>query len=230
MKSKKEFLEDLKKFETKLGFNPTEISQGSDEWHKMKLGVLSASKADCILAKKTTAKYQTYLSEKIAEICTGQSHSISASSLRYGIENEASAIDAYAFHKEVEVYQLPFIYNDSQMRVGCSPDGFIVGQDKIIEIKCPANSANHINTLFDNTIKPEYQKQVQFQLWVTGCEQADFVSYNDRMKKDMIAVVNVGRDDKTISLLQEAASEFIYLMDKKLISRGFKFGQQWSNE
>ncbi len=68
---------------------------------------------------------------------------------------------------------------------GFSPDG--LGEDSIIEIKCPFNSAVHLRnatitdaeSLKDN--HPEYYWQMQFGMLCTQTEYGIFVSYDPRM-------------------------------------------------
>jgi predicted phage-related endonuclease len=225
VKTQQQYLDDLKTFEGKLGFDPSEVSQSSDEWHMMRLGVISASKADCLLAGTKTAKYNTYLNELIAEICTGRYNETTAASMQWGKDNELAALSAFEFHSGLEVYALPFIYKDESMRVGCSPDGMT--EQGGIEAKCPKTSKVHIDFLFDGVMKSEYVKQVQFQMWVTGTDSWTFLSYDPRMKKNLLHSKLIERDEKTMKLLDEAAAEFTKKMDDKLKSQGFAFGEQW---
>ena len=225
MKSKKEFLEDLKKFESKLGFDPSEVEQSSEEWHKMKIGVISASNAHKLLSKTSTEKYKTYMNELIAEVCTGEYNDVSSKSMQWGKDQEQSAISAYEFHTGKEVYTLPFVYKDEYMRCGCSPDA--VTDDRPIEAKAPKTSKVHVDFLFDGIMKKEYVVQCQYQAWIMDAKLIDFISYDPRMSKNMFHKKTLERDEKMIETFNDSVSQFIFNMDKKLISLGFKFGQQW---
>mgnify|MGYP006408912289 CR=1 FL=1 len=226
MKTQQQHMDDLKKLESVFGFDPSEISQGSDEWLSMRHGVLTASKADCLLAGVKTAKYKTYMNELIAEVCTGKSNSVSSASMDWGHDNEPAALSAFEFHTGIDTYTLPFIFKDTGLRIGCSPDAIAALPG--VEIKCPKTSKVHIDFLFDDTIKSEYIKQIQFSMWVTDAQSWYFASYDPRMTKSVLHVKLVEKDEKIAALLDEASKEFITTMDQKLKSRGFSFGDQWA--
>ena len=71
MKTLKQIDSLLKKFEKKYKFTIAGADQGSEEWFKLKLGVLSASNANKIVAKVGTQTRATYMSELIAQVVTG---------------------------------------------------------------------------------------------------------------------------------------------------------------
>lgn len=57
----------------------------------------------------------------------------------YGTRTEKKARKCYAATTRSIVKTVAFIINFEQPWLGCSPDGYIVEQDKLIEIKCPYN-------------------------------------------------------------------------------------------
>ncbi len=62
-------------------------------------------------------------------------------------------------------------------RFGCSPDG-LVGEDGLVEIKCPIIST-HVEYLLKckDECPTDYFQQTQGQILVTGRKWVDFVSY-----------------------------------------------------
>jgi hypothetical protein len=74
-----------------------------------------------------------------------------------------------------EVEEVGFIQHPT-LEAGASPDG-IVGEDGIIEIKCPMGTT-HTETLMSQDVPSKYMPQIQFQLLCTGRKWCDFVSYN----------------------------------------------------
>ena len=89
---------------------------------------------------------------------------------------------------------------------GCSPDG-LLGDDGVLEIKCPDNPEKHLEAIRSGAHAKEYHLQVQHQLWVTGRKWADVVSYDPRFPEALqIAVTRVERDEETITKLAEAVA------------------------
>lgn len=221
-------IDDLKAKKAKadaiLGFDSFEAEQGTDDWHKMRLGLITASNAVKILGKGATR--QTYMNQLIAEICTGQREAdFSNAATEWGNLNEPYARQNYEFLTDETVLQLGFLYGDD-MRTGCSPDG-ITASGRGLEIKCPYTSKYHIDYLVNGAVKKEYQAQVQFSMWVTGIEQWDFCSFDPRMRRENLRRHTFERSDKWVADFDSAVPEFCREMDQKLAQIGFKFGEQW---
>lgn len=229
MKTLKQYQDDLAKLTDSFGFNPGKVEQGSDEWFRMKLGVISASNIEKALAKEGTATRSGYMAELVAQICTGERPEINAKALAWGKEHEAAARSAYEFATGDSIDEIAFIYS-ADMRSGCSPDGLIKGKDKGLELKCPFSSRTFIEFLTDEKIKPEYIKQCQFAMWITGAEAWDFANYDPRMKKNMIHIVTIERDEKMMEEFDTKIPKFIKDMDAMLERAGFCFGEQWVTE
>lgn len=208
-----------------LGFDPVTVEQRSYQWFRMRLGVITASGVSAVLAKPGSATRDGYMAELIAEIATGApGEPVSAKAMQWGIEQEPAAIETYSFNTGHAVRQIPFIYGKG-MRFGCSPDG-VMGE-KTLEIKCPFNTRYHIELIVDGRMKKEYQEQVQFQMYVAGTNEVDFLSFDPRMQKHMDFMVTVERSDKYMQLFDDAIPQFIMEMDMKLEKLGFSFGEQW---
>lgn len=206
------------------------VDQGSEEWLKLKLGVISASCVYDILPSEKTKKYkearENYLLKLVGEIATGHQEELNAKALEWGKANEDAARAAYEFTMGAAVEKAGFIYGEGR-RFGCSPDALVIGKEKGIEIKCPMTAAVHVDFLNSEYIKPEYLAQIQFSLWVTGFMAWDFVSYHPRFKSNMIKVVTIERDAECMARFDEEIPKFISEMDKVLARLGLTFGQQW---
>lgn len=229
MKSLNQIQEELLAASGTLGFNPVEIEQGSYEWQCMKLGVLSASNTEKILAKKGTATRSTYMAELVAQVCTKEFPEINAKAMQWGKDNEEAARSAYEFASGETVQTIGFIYKDSTLRVGISPDGIIEKTGRGLELKCPFTTKVFIEFVTDGKIKPEYEKQCQFSMWVADAETWDFANYDPRMKKKMLHHVTIVRDQELMKRFEQEVPEFIHDMDLMLKKVGFSFGDQWKN-
>jgi len=214
-----------------LGFNPLEVEQGSYQWFQMRLGVISASNASKLLAKRGSATRDSYLAQLVGEIATGMPQDeINAKAMSWGKENEPKARQAYEFLSMESVSEIPFVYStEFGMRCGCSPDGVITSKPVGLEIKCPFTTKVHIETLIDSVIKKEYQAQMDFSLLVTGLESWEFCSFDPRMTRMQIHTIPWERNDARLKTMRDAVSEFILDMDRALDSIGFKFGEQWKS-
>lgn len=221
------------------GIDLRTLEQGSDDWTRVKLGVLSASNADKILAGRTTATRQTYMAELVAQVCTGERPEINAKQMEWGKENEASARLAYELANDCCVHPVGFVFKNESLRVGCSPDGIITGTGldpyKIprtiplrgLELKCPFTTKVFIEFLTADKIKPEYIKQCQMSMWIMDYESWAFANYDRRMRKNNLVGSVIMRDSEMMKKFDDAVPEFLCDMDEMLERAGFKFGDQW---
>ena len=163
-----------------------DCEQGSDEWRAIKLGTISATGIEKVLNKKTGRK--TYMHRLLGERMTDTVEAtFSNDFMKDGIDKEPMARKAYEEKTGMEVIEIGFVKN--QKWVGCSPDG-LVGPDGLVEIKCPLPST-HCRYILANVLPSEYRKQVQAQLWITGRDWCDFVSYHPDMKSQNIWIHRV---------------------------------------
>ena len=63
---------------------------------------------------------------------------------------------------------------------GASPDG-LVGEDGLLEIKCPYSTNVHLQRVAAGVVPEEYKPQMLVQLLCTGRKWVDFVSYDPRL-------------------------------------------------
>ena len=192
-----------------------------------KLGVLSASNAEAIIAGEKTATRQTYMADLVAQIATGEFPEVSAAALSWGKENEDSARAAYEFETGEKIETFSFIFKDDSFRCGISVDGFVL-DSKGIEIKCPYNSKNYIEFLTCDKVKLEWHKQCNFSMWLTGVDRWEFCQFDPRMKKNPFHRITIQRDEELMKKFYDAVPKFISDMDLMLEKAGFKFGEQWS--
>lgn len=226
MKTLAEINKTLEEFERRFGIPVVGAMQGSEAWYKLKLGVISASNASKVVAKKDSETRATYMAELVAQVCTGIMEDINAKAMDWGNQHEDAARSFYEFKSGHTMQQVPFVFLDTRYREGCSPDGLVTAA-KGAEIKCPYNSAHFIKFLTDDKIKSEYVWQYQFTLRVMGADEWDFIQYDPRMKKTQMKVLTVTRDDDKQAMFDELIPAFIEDMDKMLLKIGVKFGDQW---
>lgn len=211
----------------KFGFDGGEIEQGTTEWHRMRAGVITASKVHDIIKKgrakgSYSAARQVYMNELIAQVCTGLlPDELTAKQVIWGKDNEPKALALYDPFEEKSIHQIAFIYG-MDMRCGVSPDA-LVNDNGGLEIKCPWTTSQYIDQLLGGVPKPEYLTQMQYSMWLTKREYWDFANYDPRMKKNNIKIVTHEPDLKLFEIFDNEIPKFIEDMDKKLESIGFKF-------
>lgn len=212
---------------SRFAFNPCDVEQGTSEWLIMKLGVLSASNADKIMAGVKTQSRQTYMASLIKEVATCHvSDELPFKQLEHGKLHEPSAREALSLAKMENIKEVPFFYSDD-MRCGCSPDG-LYGENNGAEIKCPYDSTHFIKLACFDEAKKAYEKQCQFSMWVSGAELWTFANYDPRMTlTKQLCHIDFERDEKVMKTLDDCVPQFIRDMDKALESIGIEFGQHW---
>jgi hypothetical protein len=190
-------------------------TQRDGAWLQARCGMATASRFKDIMARTKSspaAARRNYLVELATERMTKQaSNGFVSAAMNWGTEQEAPAKIVYAQQMDVEIDEVGFCRHDKLM-AGASPDG-LIDWDGLIEIKCPYQSANHIETwLFG--MPSEHMAQVQGQMWITGRQWADFVSYDPRMPEDLqLYVQRVQRDEAYITELQNHVELFLGEVD-----------------
>lgn len=188
------------------------LEQGTDEWKKARLGHVSGSSIADVMAKGksgeaiTRKKYKTRL---VAERLTNEiGESYTNASMEWGVATESMARQAYEVSHETFVDKTGFWKHPTIKWLGCSPDG-LVGDDGLVEIKCP-NTTTHIDYLWADEVPSEYYKQIQCQLWVTGRQWCDFVSFDPRLpKKNQLFVKRCNRDEDLIAKMEVEVLAFL---------------------
>lgn len=189
-----------------------DIVQGSDAWHMMRLGKVTASRVADVIAKTQkgyAASRANYAAQLITERLTlTPTEGFTNAAMQWGTDMEPEARAAYEFYRAEEVEQVPFVNHPTIGDAGASPDG-LVGVEGLVEIKCPL-TATHIETLTGRTAPAKYITQMQWQMACTGRKWCDFVSYDPRMPESMMFFcVRVERDDQMIAELETEVIKFL---------------------
>lgn len=158
-----------------------DIEQRSDAWFDQRRGMVTASivgklitptlkVADNDVSRGITA---ALVAERITGICET---SFVSEDMWRGIEHEPYARDIYSGHY-AEAVEVGFMRLDGDgWSLGYSPDG-LVGEDGLIEIKCP-RAKGHVNTILADEVPTYYMAQLQAALLVSGRKWCDYVSFH----------------------------------------------------
>jgi putative phage-type endonuclease len=188
------------------------IEQGTEAWHQLRLGKVTASRVADIMAKTKTgvsASRGNYLIELALQRVTGTIEPMYTNeAMAWGTATEPQARVAYEVKTGNFVDQIAFVEHDIIEWFGCSPDG-LVGKDGLIEIKCP-NSATHWATIKDGKPPNKYVIQMQTQMACTGRKWCDFVSFDPRMpERSQLFICRVERDNKMIDEIETEVMKFL---------------------
>ena len=157
-----------------------DCQQNSTEWFHHRLGVVTASEADCLVSPlgkvRTGQGVDSYLYKKVAEKVLGWSQDeIGGFATDQGKIIETVCLPWFAFEYETEVKRVGICISDDG-RSGASPDG-LLPDGTGLEIKAP-QPPNHVKYLLENKVPDDYVLQLQFSLWVTQAAHWTFCSYS----------------------------------------------------
>jgi len=198
-----------------------EMTQGDEEWHAARCGLLTASEMKLIVTPtfKVAAneKERAHLYELLAQRITRyvEPSYINDAMLR-GEDDEIESLDVYE-KTYCPIDRVGFITNDKWgFTIGYSPDA-LVGEDGLIECKS-RNQKLQIKTILDyvaiETIDPDFMIQVQTGLLVSERKWCDLISYCGGLP---MATVRVFPDDKIQGAILDAAKAFEGRLDGALV-------------
>lgn len=183
--------------------------QGSAEWIKARLGIVTASEFKSVMAKgegKTRAKYLRTLAGEIYRGVPFERYTNDHMERGHGEEGDAR--EMYSFMTDNVVQQVGFLRRG---RVGYSPDG-LIGNDGLLEIKTKLDDL-HIECLEADKLPSTHVQQCQGGLWVSGRVWLDFVSYCPGLP---LFVKRVVRDEPYIARIKVEVDDFIAELDAKV--------------
>lgn len=179
-----------------------DLEQGSPEWIKVRLGIVTISELKNVMAKgdgKVRAKYlRTVVGEKISGLPFER---YSNDYMERGHTQEDDARNLYTFITDNVVQRIGFM---KRGLVGYSPDG-LIGADGLLEIKTKMAHI-HIECLEKDELPTEHRHQCQGGLWLSGRQWLDFVSYSPGLP---LFVKRVARDEPYIARIKVEVDDFL---------------------
>lgn len=193
-----------------------EVEQGSPEWHSLRAGIPTASMFGSIVTpkrgelSKSSMSYAGHLlAERIQGVPLNKFQFGETEAMERGRELEPKAAKSYEFMTGNKVTVSGFITDDHQT-MGCSVDR-LVGEDGILEIKCPM-PWNHGENLLMEEIDTKYIPQVQGQLMITERNWVDWMSFHPEMPP---SIIRVYRDEEYIEKMRKAIGELSATVKEK---------------
>lgn len=206
-------------------FTISHHAQGSPEWFKERMGLVTGSEVSALYAKaksdrgdsKTRAGYMRRLVLERLGV-PSKDNLYRSPSMAWGNATEPRARLAFEARTGYVVREAGFC-KLNRLAAGCSVDAFIHGDEisarrlGVLELKCP-DSKTHLLYLEDRTVPTIYVPQITHELWVTGAQFAKFVSFDPRFPPDMrLLIVHVERDDAAIREHETLVRQFLMETD-----------------
>lgn len=197
--------------------------QRTEEWFAKRRGKLTGSAfgdlMNLLKDGKPGASRRELVTRLALERLTGATvDGFQNEAMRRGIELEPEARAAYEAHTGELVELIDFVEDGGMPFVGVSPDG-LIGDDGMVEFKCPASQAKHLEALRRGEHAVEYRWQLQGQLMVAQRAWVDAVSYDNRFPEHLrLAIKRVHRDEQAIAQLaaecEKANAEIDAIVDE----------------
>ena len=172
-----------------------ECEQRSEQWYALRAGRVTGSCAADMLATlkgkgeaaaRRDLRYRLVV-ERLTGIPQDDANGYVNAAMQRGIDLEGAAIEAYEAATGALVRRTGFISHD-ELAAGCSLDGDIDGCTGILEVKCP-KSATHLATVRSGEVPSFWMPQIVHNLWVTGAQWCDFVSFDDRFPPELSLII-----------------------------------------
>ena len=199
----------------------TELQQ-TEEWFAARLGKFTASRFGDLMTKGRKkdeifgGTAISYMMEVAAQKLTGERMQIFGAALDHGNEFEDVARQEYEKRTGCEVEELGFCEISDYS--GGSPDGKVKDSNKLIEIKCPYNTANHLKNVINQEIDKKYIWQMQGCMLATGATSCDFISFDPRIESEAfrMVIINVPADNDMQQELVERLAQAKEYLDQML--------------
>ena len=173
------------------------FEQRTEDWYNIRKGKMTASNAETIIANGKGL--ETYIYNLMAEYySSAEKENYINADMQRGIDLEPEAKIEFQFYTGLDIKEVGYVEFNEYILV--SPDG-LIGNDGLIEIKCP-NDSIYFKLLLSNNIKPEYIAQMQMQMYVTERQYCYFVSYNPNFEKSLY-IKKINRDEEMIDKLKK---------------------------
>jgi len=181
-----------------------QCEQGTDEWLRARLGVLTASNFSKVFtgAGKKSTSVDGLINTLVAERITGNiTETFKSEAMQRGNDLEEKARQLFELDQGLETETVGLVKMDEH-EIGCSPDS-LIGDDSGLEIKCP-NASTMVAYKRSGKLPAAYVQQVQGSMLVTGRSSWWFYAYHPDMKP---FVLHVERDDKLLAAAEELLIE-----------------------
>jgi len=186
-----------------------EVEQNTQEWYEARTGLITASGMKDVFAGGKGVTREKYAIKLALERLTGErQEGYTNDAMQNGHDTEPVAALAYELSTGSDITECGMFKHD-KLPIGASPDR-LVDSDGVLQIKSPEPLA-HIKYMREGILPYAYRKQCITELWLTGRDWLDFMSFNgDLPANAQKFVVRLWRRDvlEEIDEIQEGCIEF----------------------
>lgn len=197
-----------------------DVAQRSAEWRQLRLGCLTSSCVDEMLATtqkgEFTSQRRNLMVRLVLERLTGRSNerTFQSQAMLDGQQREDDALSAFEQLTGRLLRPFGFIAHDS-LKAGCSPDGVLGDFEAYVEAKAPI-PATHLGYLETGKVPLDYERQILHGCWITGCPRWVFISYNpDFPERGRLKVVDGRTNPEAIERHDKQVRAFLAEVDAK---------------
>jgi hypothetical protein len=202
-----------------------DCEQRTPDWDLARLGRLTGSVAaemlDFTQKGQEGAKRKNLRVRLMLERLTGKKYERvfgGSAVMKQGTETEPEARAAYEAITG-DVVTVPGFVQHATLMAGCSLDGAVFAGARIVkiqELKCPL-SATHLFYLRTGKVPEDYLAQVRHNVWITGAESADWMSYDPSFASLGLEakLITLTRDELDIPGYEAMAVAFLETVDRE---------------
>lgn len=183
-----------------MNFTVLDVEQRSEAWHQARLGRLTSTCADALLATgrggDESAQRKNLLMKLALEQITGKCNdrALKTDAMDYGADFEPEAFAAYEAETGELLTRSGFLQHNSLM-AGTSLDGHTDSFSLFAELKVPY-PAQHLDYLTSGNVPLKYFRQCLHHFWITGALACDWVSYcREFPERAQTKIVRIELDD-----------------------------------
>jgi len=190
-----------------------DCEQYSEAYESLRRGLPTASNFHRIITPegKPSKQWEAYAYHLIAErVLQRPVNTYTSPYMEHALELEPEAAAWYEFDTGRKTELIGFVTNDAGT-IGCSPDR-LVGKDRLLQIKCP-QPQTQIEHLLTGKLDKKHKPQLQGELYVSGREVVDIVSWHAELPR---VTIPVERDIEFIACLEAELEEFNEYLEKAM--------------
>ena len=202
-------------------FRIVDALQRSPDWFAARLGRVTGSRAKDVLATIKTgeaAARRDYRVQLVVERLTGQPEEPGYvnDAMQWGTDTEPEAFGAYEALTGHVAVRTGFLAHTGLM-AGCSLDGHVGDFEGIVELKCPKSATHWRYLRGERQLPAEHLAQVTHNLFVTGAQWCDFLSFDPRFPPHLMTfLVRVNRADVDIAGYEQKVRAFLEEVDREV--------------
>lgn len=201
-------------------FTVIECDQRTDEWRAARLGRVTSSRASDMLSQGRTkgeeGTQRKNLRWQLAlERLCGRSldKDFQSAAMQDGVAREADALRLYEATTGVLLRRCGFL-SHVEILAGASLDAYVGNFERIVEAKSPM-PATHGEFLRTGVVPLDYSRQILHQLYVSGAQSCDYISYNPEFPERLrLRIVTVPRVEALIETHDQHVRAFLAQVER----------------